>query len=237
MVEMESVKQANRDRSHGLCTWDEDADCQSCPVKYQLLCKWDKRSLSAFIILSMPFAVAGWFGMAMVAKFTGAWWYLVVNGAFYVLFFLTSEIRILCSHCPYYGGDTGLILKCLGNNGAIKLWKYHPEPMNSLERSSLVLGFIFFGGFPVLVNFYGVYFMAANYAEFSQEALLGMIGVAVLTLLASITFFAVLRIYVCSKCVNFSCPLNSVQKEVVDEYLRRNPVIRKAWEDTGYKLD
>ena len=40
----------------------------------------------------------------------------------------------------------------------------------------------------------------------------------------------------CSKCPNFSCPLNWVPKNNVDEYLKKNPVMRKAWEENGYIL-
>ncbi len=39
-----------------------------------------------------------------------------------------------------------------------------------------------------------------------------------------------------SACVNFSCLLNRVPKEVVDEYLMKNEVMRKAWEKAGYKI-
>jgi hypothetical protein len=64
-----------------------------------------------------------------------------------------------------------------------------------------------------------------------------MIGLAVLTIVSALSFFYVLGTYVCSKCINFSCPLNTVPKEVVDNYLERNRVMKKAWEETGYELD
>jgi hypothetical protein len=221
---------------YNLCTWNDDADCESCSGRDKLNCKWEAKMIVAFFMIYFPFLVSGWFGMAMVAKFSGAWWYLVVYGAFYIFFFGFFEIRILCSHCPYYGGESGFSLKCLANNGAMRLWKYHPEPMNSFERASLVVGFVFLGGFPVYANFYGVYFLGANYAAFGQPALLGMIGLAVLTLVSSISFFVALNIYVCSRCINFSCPINGVPKDIVDNYLRDNPVMMKAWEESGYKL-
>ena len=47
----------------------------------------------------------------------------------------------------------------------------------------------------------------------------------------------------CSRCLNFSCPANTVPKQTVDAYLRRNPGIRAAavkgtaWEASGYHLD
>ena len=55
-------------------------------------------------------------------------------------------------------------------------------------------------------------------------------------MLAAAQFFVVLRYHYCSRCVNFSCPLNQIPKSVVDEYLRRNPVMREAWERSGYSL-
>lgn len=48
-----------------------------------------------------------------------------------------------------------------------------------------------------------------------------------------VLFFWALRRYICSRCVNFSCPLNSVPQEIIDAYLARNPVMREAWEDSG----
>ncbi|MBC8275650.1 MAG: hypothetical protein H8E40_11875 [Chloroflexi bacterium] len=52
----------------------------------------------------------------------------------------------------------------------------------------------------------------------------------------AIMFFWTLQRITCSKCVNFSCPLNGVPKPVVDRYLEKNPVMREAWERTGHQL-
>jgi len=43
-------------------------------------------------------------------------------------------------------------------------------------------------------------------------------------------FWVTLLKFTCSRCINFSCLLNRVRKETVDEYLKRNPTIREAWE-------
>ena len=220
--------------SHGLCTWEEDAGCESCPDRFRLNCRWDGRLLLAFLMAYSPFMVCSWFGMAIVAKVSGAWWYLVANAAFYIFFFGFFEIRILCSHCPFYGGDSGFTLRCLANHGAMKLWKYRPGPMNRFERASLMVGFAFLGGFPVFANFYGVYHMATNYAAFGQAALLGMICIAVATLVSGLSFFTVLFVYVCPRCVNFSCPLNRVPREAMDAYLERNQVMKEAWKEGAW---
>lgn len=42
---------------------------------------------------------------------------------------------------------------------------------------------------------------------------------------------------VCSKCVNFSCPLNPAPKQFVDDYLAQNPMLPDAWLKAGYRLD
>jgi hypothetical protein len=49
-------------------------------------------------------------------------------------------------------------------------------------------------------------------------------------------FFWTLHEYTCSRCVNFSCPLNCVPKGIVDAYLVRNPVMRRAWEESGWQV-
>jgi hypothetical protein len=41
----------------------------------------------------------------------------------------------------------------------------------------------------------------------------------------------------CTRCANFSCPLNRVPKDIVDAYLTQSPVMRQAWEQSGYRLE
>ena len=90
--------------------------------------------------------------------------------------------------------------------------------------------------FPVLAEAYGIWLMAASYAEFGLYALLGMIGVTIATLLAGLQFLYILMYYFCSRCVNFSCPLNRVPKFRVDGYLAKNSVMKDAWQRSGYTL-
>ena len=108
--------------------------------------------------------------------------------------------------------------------------------MNKLEKTILVLFFSFVVLFPVLIEAYGIWLMSVSYAEFGLYALLGMIGVTVATLVAGLQFLYILMYHFCSKCVNFYCPLNRVPKSMVDEYLARNPVMKEAWERSGYEL-
>jgi len=219
---------------HDLCTWKDEVECSGCESGQSLHCRWDRKLLMAFVFHYLPFAFTSWFGLVMFFKITHLTWPLVVNGVFYIFFFGFFEIRILCSHCPYYG-EEGLVLHCLANHGLLKFWSYHPEPMNSFEKISLVVCFLFLGLFPVIVQAYGIRFVLSNYEQYSHLEVFGIIGMASATLLTITGFFFALRSYVCTECINFSCPLNTVPEPVVNGYLERNRVMREAWEKSGYK--
>lgn len=66
--------------------------------------------------------------------------------------------------------------------------------------------------------------------------IIGFIGLFLACLLSVGTFLYALKVFFCPKCVNFSCPFNTVPKTAVDEYLKRNPVMKEAWEKSAYKL-
>ncbi|MDA3917214.1 MAG: hypothetical protein PF690_09600 [Deltaproteobacteria bacterium] len=38
-----------------------------------------------------------------------------------------------------------------------------------------------------------------------------------------------LSTFLCSQCMNFACPMNRVKDEVRRDFLKRNPIIAKAW--------
>jgi hypothetical protein len=76
-----------------------------------------------------------------------------------------------------------------------------------------------------------------NYSEFGLIPLAGMIALTVGSLATSLSFVSMLNTFYCNKCVNFSCPYNTVPKVVVDDYLRKNKVMKEAWEKSGYVLE
>ena len=96
--------------------------------------------------------------------------------------------------------------------------------------------YTFMIGFSIFTLGYGVYQVAANPDLYGKVALLAIAGFEGVLILAFIALNYCLNVYVCRKCVNFSCPWNRVEKTIVDEYLRQNPVMREAWEKTGYKI-
>ena len=227
----------NEKNPYNICTWDDQADCANCANQEKLACKRDPKIATAFAVISVPTMVVTIIGMIIIGFLAGAWWILIAFILWLVVIFGFIEIRALCTHCPYYAEESKA-LHCLGNNGAPKPWRYRPGPMNNIEKfiflaPTILVVFILF---PVGTFGYGIWFLVTHYAVYGLISLLGFIGVFLACLLSVGTFLYILKVFFCSKCVNFSCPFNTVHKAVVDEYLKKNPVMKEAWEKSGYKL-
>jgi hypothetical protein len=222
---------------HNICTWDEQADCSNCRSHGKLVCKWDKKILGGFHGIAWPPIIIIIIGIVFVGILTGVWWPLIAYIVYFFLMFGVFEIRFLCSHCPYYAED-GKILHCLANHGSYKFWSYHPEPLNRFEKFMMyfLIGTIFFA-FPLFIMGYGIWYLSLNYADYGLISLLGLIGIIVASMASAVSFISTLKIFFCPNCVNFSCPLNTVPKPVIDEYLKRNEIMKEAWEKSGWKID
>jgi hypothetical protein len=84
--------------------------------------------------------------------------------------------------------------------------------MSSAEKTVLVAGFAVVWGYPLAFFVYGgLWFLLGVY------------------LLMVTGFFVTLKVYLCSKCMNFACPLNSVPSPVRVKFFERNPVVADAW--------
>ena len=59
----------------------------------------------------------------------------------------------------------------------------------------------------------------------------------VASLATGISFVSTLKRFYCTQCVNFSYPLNAVPKPHSGAYLKRNEVMWKAWEASGWMID
>jgi hypothetical protein len=160
------------------------------------------------------------FGIAVIAGMirSGYGWHLLGWFAYWILFFFVWEARILCSHCPYWA-EEGRTLHCHANYGVSKIWRYRPGPMSTSEKMQFLIGGLIFIGYP-----------------FPFLLLGGQYILVLVALSAAIASGFNLRKNVCTRCVNFSCPMNTVPKPLVDAYLSRNPAMRKAWEANGYRL-
>lgn len=222
---------------HNICTWNDSTACESCHLSSKLACRWDKKILLGFHGISWPPTLTAIIGIVVVGVMTATWWPLYAFIGYFLLMFSVFEIKFLCSHCPYYAED-GKTLHCLANHGSPKLWSYNPRPLNRFEKFMMyfLIATVFFV-FPLSVMGFGIFHLIVNYADHGLIALLGLTGITLSSLVASATFANTLKTFFCSQCVNFSCPLNSVPKPTVDAFLRKNRVMKEAWEKNGYHLD
>jgi len=200
--------------SSGICTWQDLSRCADCPIDGTLNCRFNWSDLLYFLAGFLPPAIAIIAGM-MRGGFGPQALALVGWVGFMLFFFFVWEARVLCSHCPYWA-EGGRVLHCLANYGVIKMWRYHPEPMSTSEKAQFLVGaaIIVLYPFPFLII-----------GEQYTLALIALAGI--------VSFGFSLKKHVCTRCVNFSCPANGVPKDIVDAYLRRNPVMRRAWEESG----
>ena len=195
------------------CTWQSDSSCQNCQIKGRLQCRFESKNITNFFMVVMPYAVTVIAG----AIHAGYGRYLLLWLAYSFFFFFVWEARILCRHCPYWA-ENARILHCHANYGVFKIWKYEPDPMSKSERAQFILSASIWLilPFPLLL--------------ISAQYLLTLIGAC-----TAISGVFLLKRNICSKCLNFSCPLNTVPKNLVDSYLELNPRIKEAWEHSSYQ--
>ena len=200
---------------HDLCTHHPTGACAGCDLSANLMCRFEPGDMASFLLGFVPFGIAVVAGMIL----GGYGWWLLGWLVIWLLFFFVVEGRVLCSHCPFWAEDS-LVLHCHANYGVIKLWRFRPGPMSRGEKMAFGAGAAVFGIYPIVFMILGGQWLLLAIA-------LAAIASAGLNLVRN----------VCVRCINFSCPANAVPKRLVDAYLRRNPVMREAWEASGYRLD
>jgi len=200
---------------HDVCIWKDTKECADCSIKGNLICHFRRKYLFCFLGFFLVFVITAFIGVIQA----GFGWFLIGWLGFWLFFFEFWEIRILCSHCPYYA-EEGKSLHCIANYSSLKLWKYHPEPMNLSEKIQLMIGFIILIGYPLIFLILGDQFIFL-----------------IVSIIEIIFFFSFLIIKRCGNCVNFSCPFNRVKQEVVDAFLEKNPIMKKAWQKARHKRE
>jgi hypothetical protein len=183
--------------------------CDDCPVCEKIHCHFKPKDLLHFLLIAIPSFLIGGLGI-----YTLSGWMLIPWIVIILAYFGFIEIRVMCAHCPHYA-EPGNTLKCWANNGSPKIWKYRPGPMSFLEKV------VFLGGFAVVWG-YPLYFLL-------QELQLFLL---VVYSISTAGFFMTLKISFCTQCMNFACPLNSVDKEIRQIFFKKNPTIAQAWDGT-----
>ncbi len=184
------------------------SDCAECPVADSVHCHFRPMELAHFLLICMPTFLVGGAGILAVGLTPLLIWIGIIVG-----FFGFVEIRVLCSHCPHYA-EEGATLGCWANHGSPKLWKYRPGPLSKVEKAVLLGGFALVWGYPL--PFFitgGLWFLLALY------------------LMLDAGFFMTLKTFLCSQCMNFACPLNTVPDSVRASFFARNPSVARAWKE------
>jgi hypothetical protein len=202
-----------------------ESECSDCSVNGELMCTFNIKDTIYFmlpvlgmwitLVLGLAFGfIIGTIDLVLLIIFS------VGYIGYLIFFFQVWENKILCSHCPYYAFEDERSVKCYANYGLYKAWKYNPAPMTVSEKVQFLIGITLFAGIPI------VFFL-----------IIGLYIYFAVSLLFTIVWLISMHFLSCSKCPNLSCPLNNVSKDVIDEYLKQNSVMRKAWEERGYKID
>ena len=181
-------------------------ECKDCPVEGALHCHFRPIELAHFLILCAPAFIIGGAGVLDYGVWVFVIWIAILVGYFGFL-----EIRVMCSHCPHYA-EAGKSLQCWANHGSPKLWKYRPGPMSGMEKVGFFSGMLLVWGYPppfLVLN--GSWLMLVLYA------------------LTTTGFFMTLKMFLCSQCINFACPLNSVDQARRDLFFQRNPSVAEPW--------
>jgi len=207
-----SLRQNSTSESRLPCTWQPAANCEGCETHGRLMCRLDAKDMLEFFVIILPFGVVTIGGTIRAGYGWALWLWL----AYSLFFFFVWEALVLCRHCPFWA-EPRKVLRCHANYGVFKIWKYDPGPMSRAEKAQFVIGALLWMGFPFPFMLLG------------REYFLVIAGAA-----AAVSGIFVLRISVCSRCVNFSCPMNTVPKQHVDEYLMRNPQMEADWPAHGY---
>jgi len=184
----------------------ESSSCNDCPVDNIIHCHFKLKDLIHFLLIAFPPFLLGGAGIYHTSG-----WLLIPWLFFLAAFFGFIEIRVMCSHCPHYA-EPEKSLKCWANYGSPKFWKYRPGPMTVAEKM------IFFGGLAVVWG-YPLLFLI-----FSSQLFL-----LVVYLITTSGFFMTLKLFMCSQCMNFACPLNSTNEEKREQFFNRNPSVAKTW--------
>ncbi len=215
----------NRKNPYNICIWKDVSTCNDCSIKGELQCHEDFRYsiwfASGFIFGFIP-AILGIF-LGFFSESLNLPLFIISLGGwilYLVIFFIIWEPRMLCSHCPYYAEGEAKVVHCYANHGIPKTTSFNPAPMSRSEKIQFIIGLLIFFGYPIPFLIIAEQFVLL---------LISMIGV--------IFWILILQLKICPDCVNFSCPLNRVPKNILVSFIKHNPIMKEAWEKSGYRFE
>ncbi|MCE7742176.1 MAG: hypothetical protein GOP50_06925 [Candidatus Heimdallarchaeota archaeon] len=204
---------------HCICTWEDEESCKDCNLEGRLHCHFDKKYTIIFAIPFLIGFVPAFVGLILLSYPLNLISTLVLIG-YMLFFFLIWEPPILCSHCPYYAEGNSKTLHCSINYGLPIKFKFNPGPAGIWKKIQFLLGANIMFIIPFVFLIIG-----------QKWVLLGLLVFGV------VLWYIVIQWKVCTDCINFSCILNRVPKEIRDEFLKKNPEMYEAWKESGYEFE
>jgi len=211
------------------CIVDKNSNCKECDLDNSLLCNFDKKFAKKFLLGNTAYRIIAITILILAGFITGQLWMFIIYTIMIILTFFIIELRLLCSHCPFYAME-GRFLKCWALRGMPKLWKYRPEPMSKSEKNIMLIIGMFIDLFPFVGSVIGIILFVVNPTENIIMGA-GLIIATIIFIAVVIYFSLVLQGYACKKCPNFSCPMNKTPDKVKDAFMEKNELIKKAWQD------
>lgn len=203
-----------------ICIWNAPAECDDCQLDQMLFCQPTIKYMLLFGVTAMLAIIPAVIGIYLSTFTTfekvvilGTW---IVYAAF---FFNIWESRMICNHCPYYANDAENVLHCPIDKGKLKTYHYDPGPLSTSEKYQFLIGAL------ILIGYFQPFLVLGGQILYMGLSILGII-----------VWVIVCQKRVCTDCINLSCPLNRVPKNVRDKFLNQNPIIKKAWEERGYQI-
>jgi hypothetical protein len=196
------------------CSVQEKPLCDSCINQQNLMCRFDSGDTLHFFMIFLPLFITAISGMIFSGYGVFLWGWL----AYALFFFFVWEARILCSHCPFWA-EPSRVLHCHANYGVIKFFRHHPEPMTRSEQAQFIVGALILVAYPIF------------FLVLAKQYLLVVIAAA-----STISFGYLLYWNFCSRCINFSCPVNHVPGKNKNAYLLKNLILKRSWEKAGYRV-
>lgn len=194
------MKKTFLDESKPLFTCNKE-NCEDCEAGKTVICHFNLKLLMRFLLFAIPSFI-----IAIIGILLNHWLFLVPWVASVLLYFGLVEIRVMCSHCPHYAESETKTLKCWANYGSPKIWKYRPGPMSVAEKIVFFAGLIVVFFYPTVIMLISAqYILTAIYLVYTSAA------------------FYLMKRFMCTRCMNFACPLNATDKNAEESFKRNNP--------------
>jgi len=219
----------SEERDYLFCTSKDETECVACEIQGELNCRYDDDLVKCFRNRHYPFRVIQLVVVIVTSVLIGVLFAVVL-----LLNFTVIETRYLCRHCPFYEKE-GKTVHCITLKGMPRIWEFDPAPIQRSEKIGMAIVGGFIDLFPIVIAAYATWTMFSTGADSIQIILFG--SLTLIALVAAGYLGKFLGDNYCNKCVNLSCMMNKVPNGLKEEYLKRNPGIRAAWEASGHKFD